>query len=76
MTGRSYDTFDKNINGVGFLTGANTLDVASLSIDGALLASNATVVADGYRRVHLELTIRDTIKADGIRRDGSFGKPV
>ena len=30
MTGRSYDTFGRVINGLGTLTGANTLDVAKI----------------------------------------------
>ncbi|GLB36185.1 putative polysaccharide lyase family 8, N terminal alpha-helical domain [Lyophyllum shimeji] len=74
ITGRAYNTFDKNINGLGFLTGANTLDVAAIGIDLALLTVNATLLADAYRRIHLELSIRDGVKADGIRPDGSFGQ--
>lgn len=70
---RAYGTFDHSIHGVGVLTGANTLDVAKIGIDEALLTVNASQVSDAYRRVHLELSIRDTIKADGIRPDGSFG---
>ncbi|TFK41122.1 polysaccharide lyase family 8 protein [Crucibulum laeve] len=74
ITGRSYGTFDQNINGVGFLTGANTLDVAKIGIDQALLNVNASMLTDAYRRVHLELTIAEEVKADGIRPDGSFGQ--
>lgn len=74
ITGRSYGTFDQNINGVGFLTGANTLDVAKVGIDQAILTVNVSMLIDAYRRVHLELTIKDEVKADGIRPDGSFGK--
>ncbi|KAG6911939.1 hypothetical protein DXG01_000187 [Tephrocybe rancida] len=71
---RSYNTFDTNIPGVGFLTGANTLDVASVGIDLALLTVNATILSDAFRRVHLELVVENTAKADGIRADGSFGQ--
>ncbi|PFH54509.1 polysaccharide lyase family 8 protein [Amanita thiersii Skay4041] len=74
ITGRSYALFDHNIHGVGFLTGANTLDVAKIGIDGAILTLNVTQLADAFRRVHLELSIRNDIKADGIRADGSFGQ--
>ncbi|KAG6842627.1 hypothetical protein C0991_000154 [Blastosporella zonata] len=72
MTQRSYNTFDTNINGVGFLTGANTLDVASIAIDLALLTVNTTILADAYRRIHLELLVENGVKADGIRPDGAF----
>ncbi|KAG5720111.1 Chondroitinase-AC [Termitomyces sp. T112] len=71
---RSYDTFDTNIPGVGFLTGANTLDVASIGIDFSLLTVNLTVLTDAYRRVHLELAVENSVKADGIRPDGAFGQ--
>ncbi|KAF8078587.1 chondroitin AC/alginate lyase [Lyophyllum atratum] len=43
-------------------------------IDLALLTNNATLLTDAYRRIHLELSIRDSVKADGIRADGSFGQ--
>lgn len=70
---RSYGTFDHNINGVGFLTGANTLDVAKIGIDLALLNVNTSLITDAYRRVHNELVVEQAVKADGIRPDGSFG---
>ncbi|KAG6902879.1 hypothetical protein C0995_010048 [Termitomyces sp. Mi166 len=71
---RSYNTFDTNIPGVGYLTGANTLDVASIGIDFSLVTVNITVLTDAYRRIHLELAVRNSVKADGIRADGSFGQ--
>ncbi|KAF8898701.1 polysaccharide lyase family 8 protein [Infundibulicybe gibba] len=74
MTGRAYGTFDHNINGVGFLTGANTLDVAKIGIDQGLLNFNVSLITDAYGRVHNELTIKDELRADGIRPDGSFGQ--
>lgn len=73
MTKRSYEMFDRDINGVGYLTGANTLDVARISVDAALITHDAAILEDAYRRVHDELTIRDEVKSDGIRPDGSFG---
>ncbi|KAF9563105.1 polysaccharide lyase family 8 protein [Agrocybe pediades] len=74
MTGRAYGTFDHSINGVGFLTGANTLDVAKIGIDQALLADNVTMLTDAYGRVHNELLVKNGVKVDGIRADGSFGQ--
>lgn len=76
MTGRSYGTFDHYINGVGYLTGANTLDVAKIGIDNSLLNLNVSMLTDAYGRVHSELSIKTQVKADGIRPDGSFGNYV
>lgn len=42
-------------------------------MDEALLTSNTTLLADAYRRSHLELKIMDAVRADGIRADGAFG---
>ncbi|EMD42021.1 polysaccharide lyase family 8 protein [Gelatoporia subvermispora B] len=74
FTSRAYGTFDRYIHGLGTLTGANTLDVAKIGIDEALLTTNITLLADAYRRIHSEVVIQDAIMADGIRRDGSFGQ--
>ncbi|RPD57852.1 polysaccharide lyase family 8 protein [Lentinus tigrinus ALCF2SS1-7] len=71
---RSFGTFGRNVNGLGFLTGANTLDVAKIGIDSGLLTENATLIADGYQRIHNEVVVQNAIKADGIRADGSFGQ--
>jgi hypothetical protein len=73
MTGRSYGTFGRIINGLGILTGSNALDVAKIGIDQALLTSNVSLLTDAYQRVHSELQIKNEIRADGIRADGSFG---
>jgi len=73
MTGRAYGTFGHSINGVGFLTGANTLDVAKIGIDQALLTNNVSMLTDAYGRVHSELLVKNGVKVDGIRADGSFG---
>lgn len=70
MTSRSYNLFGQPF---GFLEGANILDIARLGVDGALLISNMTLISDAYRRIHLEMTLKNEIKADGIRNDGSFG---
>ena len=73
MTGRSYGTFGRIIDGLGNLTGSNALDVAKIGIDQALLTSNVSLLTDAYQRVHSELQIKNEIRADGIRDDGSFG---
>ena len=66
---RSYDVFYTKPP-----TGANTLDVASIGVDLALLTNNATLITDAYRRVHSEVVIQQAIKADGIRPDGGFAQ--
>ena len=73
MTGRSYSTFGRTVNGLGTLTGANTLDVAKIGIDEALLTFNVSLLTDAYQQIHLELQIKNGNKVDGIRSDGSFG---
>ncbi|KAH9486903.1 hypothetical protein JR316_0000969 [Psilocybe cubensis] len=74
MTGRAYRTFQTGINGVSAITGSNTLDIASIGIDLGLLTTNMTLLADAYNRVHQELTIKNGVKTDRIRPDGSFGQ--
>lgn len=71
---RSFATFDRHVNGLGTLTGANTLDVAKIGIDSGLLTDNATIITDGYRRIHNEVVVQNAIKSDGIRADGSFAQ--
>ncbi|KAF5386914.1 hypothetical protein D9615_002000 [Tricholomella constricta] len=68
MATRSY-----NYN-VGGLTGANTLDVARIGMDQALITGDYDLLADAYSRSHEELTIMNGVKADGIRADGAFGQ--
>lgn len=41
---RTYAQRDNYVNGIGYLTGANTLDVASIIIDLGLLNNNASLV--------------------------------
>ncbi|KZP31300.1 polysaccharide lyase family 8 protein [Athelia psychrophila] len=71
---RAYGTFDHYINGPGYLTGANTLDVAKIGLDQGLRAMNLSLVTDAYARVHAEVIIQQAVTADGIRSDGSFGQ--
>jgi hypothetical protein len=55
------------------MTGANALDVSRIGMDQALLTGNSTLLADAYRRSHVELVIQNDVRADGIRADGAFG---
>ncbi|KAF7970614.1 hypothetical protein HWV62_23645 [Athelia sp. TMB] len=71
---RAYGTFGNFIRGIGFLTGANTLDVAKIGLDQGLRASNISLVTNAYARVHAEVVIHQGVSADGIRPDGSFGQ--
>ncbi|KAH8814787.1 polysaccharide lyase family 8 protein [Flagelloscypha sp. PMI_526] len=61
FTSRAYDNFTRGAN---WLTGANTLDVATIGVDGAI----------PIRRIHGEMVIVSATTADGIRPDGSFGQ--
>lgn len=76
MTSRAYNTFTTGINGVSAITGANTMDIASIGIDLGLATANTALLTDAYNRVHTEITVKNGIKADGIRADGSFGKSI
>lgn len=74
ITGRAYNTFQTGINGVSAITGANTLDIASIGINAGLFTSNVSLVWDAYSKVHDEVVLKNDPKADGIRPDGSFGQ--
>lgn len=76
MTGRAYNTFTTGINGVSAITGSNIMDIASIGIDLGLSTANTALLTDAYNRVHAEITVKNGIKADGIRADGSFGKCI
>jgi hypothetical protein len=74
ITLRAFGTFNMYVNGLGFLTGANTLDVANIGLDQGLLSGNTSLVTDAFNRVHKEVIIQQSTSADGIRPDGSFGQ--
>jgi hypothetical protein len=74
MTLRAFGTFDRIVNGLGYLTGANTLDVAKIGLDHGLLVQNVTLIVDALGRVHNEVVVQQQTTADGIRPDGSFGQ--
>lgn len=75
FTTRAFATFNyTTINGLGLLTGANALDVASIGVSQGLLTGDADIVSRAYARVHAEVVVQEATRADGIRPDGSFGQ--
>ena len=46
MLARTYAQFFRTVNGLGAITGANTLDIASVGIDLGLLNTNISVMTD------------------------------
>ncbi|KAI0639372.1 galactose mutarotase-like protein [Trametes polyzona] len=71
---RTFATLGHKVNGLGIATGANTLDIAKIGIDSGLLINNASIIAEGYKRIHDEVVVQTAVAADGIRPDGSFGQ--
>ncbi|THH34187.1 hypothetical protein EUX98_g65 [Antrodiella citrinella] len=74
ISNRAYGTFNTGIVGGGAVTGANTLDIATIGIDNGLLTSNMTLLSDAFNRVHAEVVVQNTLRQDGIRADGSFAQ--
>ncbi|KAG8968152.1 hypothetical protein FRC03_008505 [Tulasnella sp. 419] len=80
MGERGYGVMDRWVVGIGYITGANTLDIASNGISVGLLRylggldGGQEIVTDAYNRIHRDLVIHNEDKADGIRADGSFGQ--
>ncbi|KAF4605272.1 hypothetical protein EYR40_004055 [Pleurotus pulmonarius] len=74
MTNRAFNTFSTGINGVSSITGANTLDIASIGVDLSLFTGNATLLSQAFSKINAEVIIQNDLKADGIRADGSFGQ--
>ncbi|KZV71319.1 polysaccharide lyase family 8 protein [Peniophora sp. CONT] len=70
---RSYDRFYAKPK-PGYLSGANTPDIAKIGIDLALLSANASLMAEAYGRVHDEVSFKTSSKVDGIKPDGSFSQ--
>ncbi len=58
--------------GIGEMTGANTLDIAKISVDLGLLTENNKAIGNAYTAAHHEVVIQDAVKVDGIKADGSF----
>ncbi|EJF66671.1 galactose mutarotase-like protein [Dichomitus squalens LYAD-421 SS1] len=71
---RSAATLRDGVPGIGKMTGANTLDIAKISVDLGLLTKNDSAITDAYTAAHKEVVVQNTAKTDGIRADGSFAQ--
>lgn len=60
------------VPGIGAMTGANTLDIAKISVDLGLFTKDNKVISDAYTAAHIEVVVQDAVKVDGIKADGSF----
>ncbi|TXT07369.1 hypothetical protein VHUM_03089 [Vanrija humicola] len=69
---RPYQIRDTSIPGVGYLTGANMINVMQNSLSMGLYTSNATIVAETLKSAMGALLFADEPVEDGIHRDGSF----
>lgn len=82
MVERGATTFGRFVYGLGYITGANTLDISSNLVNAGIvqaLAGNSTgydLIAGAFQRVHNEVVVQTAVKSDGIRPDGSFGQHV
>jgi hypothetical protein len=75
FTYRAFATFNYTvIGGVGSLTGANTLDVASIGVSLGLLLGGPNYVSQAFARIHNEVVVQNATRADGIRPDYSFSQ--
>ncbi|KAG1833845.1 polysaccharide lyase family 8 protein [Suillus variegatus] len=74
ITLRAYGTFDHYVNGIGYITGSNALDLAKIGIDEGLLVVNISMIVDAFTRIHETVVIEQPVGSDGIRPDGSFGQ--
>ncbi|KAG9007820.1 hypothetical protein FRB93_007211 [Tulasnella sp. JGI-2019a] len=78
---RGYDTFSRYGIGNRWLTGANVLDIASNGVSvgvlrafGGEMDAGIKLIGEAYGYVHGEVVVREGLRADGIRPDGSFGQ--
>jgi hypothetical protein len=74
ITARAYAKFDTGVHNISAITGTNTVDIASVGIDFALLTNNVTLLKDATTRVSEEVVIHTGLHSDGILTDGSFGQ--
>ncbi|KAI8065690.1 galactose mutarotase-like domain-containing protein [Gongronella butleri] len=71
LMSRSWSQIDQFLNGLGYITGANTLDVSSVGLGLALFTNNQTIMGDVFQHVNGQIeTLVDP--NDGIKVDGSF----
>lgn len=73
MTARAFSTFTFTAN-VGFLAGANILDIASIGVSSGVLSNDSSVVADAFSKINAEVVVHPDVKVDGIKPDGSFSQ--
>ncbi|KAH8102634.1 polysaccharide lyase family 8 protein [Cristinia sonorae] len=73
-TTRAYGTFSTGIVDGFPVTGANTLDIATIGIDNGLFTSNSSLVSDAFTRIHNEVVLQRSPTTDGIQEDGSFAQ--
>lgn len=66
ITLRAYGTLDHYVNGIGYITGANTLDIAKIGIDQGLLVVNVSLITDAFTRVHETVAIAQPVGSDGV----------
>ncbi|WVQ80630.1 hypothetical protein IAT38_002735 [Cryptococcus sp. DSM 104549] len=69
---RAYSRRDEFINSVGYLTGANAINVMQNSVSMALYNDNATILEDALSRAMSVVVFSEDTTEDGIHRDGSF----
>ncbi|VDB99674.1 unnamed protein product [Peniophora sp. CBMAI 1063] len=70
---RSYDRFYA-VPRPGYISGANTPDIAKIGIDLSLLSANVTLMDEAFGRVHEEVSFNPAVGVDGIKPDGSFSQ--
>nr|VWO96784.1 Hyaluronate lyase (EC (Hyaluronidase) (HYase) [Ganoderma boninense] len=71
---RSAATLQDGVPGIGRMTGANTLDIARISVDLGLLTKDDKAISDAYTAAHHEVVVQSAVKVDGIKADGSFSQ--
>lgn len=69
---RAYDLRDKQVEGIGSLTGANMVQLMQNSASLALFANDTAILSDALTRAFGATLFADTPGDDGIHRDGSF----
>jgi hypothetical protein len=63
---------DTWVYGIGYMTGANMLDVATTVINLGLITNNETTVQTGINHFYNQTLITPETGADGIKIDGSY----
>lgn len=66
ITLRAYGTFDHYVNGIGYITGSNALDLGKIGIDEGLLVVNISMIVDAFTRIHETVVIEQPVGSDGV----------